>query len=412
MKVNTMRTINHYVGIPLCLLVSALLKIKDTLLRGKRGKAGKVNKVLFVELSEMGSAILADPAMRWIKKQGCELHFVIFKNNAASLDLLKTVPADNIFTLRPDNLFTLSTDTLKLMLWCRKKGIDTVIDLELFSRVTSLISMLSGASHPIGFDRVHEEGLYRGKHLTHPVMYNPHLHISKNFMVLAHSAMGCDHQPYQRETISSNDIQLARAEITETEKQAAIKKIRSLAPDYSPDKQRLVLINPNASDLLPQRRWMEDRFAEVIRTLINEYPDILVIITGAPSEKASAEQLNNKVNQSRCFNSAGLFQFSELVPLYSISSLMLSNDSGPPHFASVTDLPSFVIFGPETPRLYGALSNSTPIYAGMACSPCVSAGNHRKTSCTDNQCLKAITSDDVLKVIRPTLNNKVIAKAS
>ena len=90
---------------------------------------------------------------------------------------------------------------------------------------------------------------------------------------------------------------------------------------------------------------------------------------------------------------------------------MVSNDSGPPHFASVTDLPTYVIFGPETPSLYGALGNSTPIYAGLACSPCVSAGNHRKTSCTDNQCLKAIYPEQVLKAIRPTLD-PVIAKTS
>jgi hypothetical protein len=42
------------------------------------------------------------------------------------------------------------------------------------------------------------------------------------------------------------------------------------------------------------------------------------------------------------------------------------------------------------------LGNSESIYAGLACSPCVSAFNHRKTSCTDNQCLRAISTDQVV----------------
>jgi ADP-heptose:LPS heptosyltransferase len=83
---------------------------------------------------------------------------------------------------------------------------------------------------------------------------------------------------------------------------------------------------------------------------------------------------------------------------------MLSNDSGPPHFASVTDMPVYVFFGPETPKLYLPLGNATPIYAGLSCSPCVSASNHRKTVCTDNVCLKVISADYVLDLLTPLLD--------
>ena len=84
--------------------------------------------------------------------------------------------------------------------------------------------------------------------------------------------------------------------------------------------------------------------------------------------------------------------------------MMLTNDSGPGHFSSVTDLHTFVLFGPETPLLYGSLGNSTPIYAGLACSPCVSATNHRKTPCRDNVCLRVIRPEPVLAKIRAVLD--------
>ncbi|WP_252179685.1 glycosyltransferase family 9 protein [Endozoicomonas sp. 4G] len=407
MKVDTMRWVDHYVGVPLCFLLKLVFWPFD---RMRKEQKTASNNVLFIELSEMGSAILADPSMRWLKGQGKTLHFVIFEKNVASLHLLNTIDRDKIFLIKPDNLFSLAISSLKFLIWCRRKRIDTVIDLELFSRFTAILTRLSGASNRTGFDRVHEEGLYRGDHLTHPVMYNSHRHISRNFMTLVRASQNEPHQPYQKEWLDE-EIELARAEVNSDLRSSVITKLKALYGDFKPGVQRLVLVNPNASDLLPQRRWMKDRYVNVIQTLLADYSDILVVITGAPAERSEAEILRQQVSHERCLNSAGVFEFKELVPLYSISELMLSNDSGPPHFASVTDLKTFVIFGPETPALYGALGNSTPIYAGLPCSPCVSAGNHRKTSCVDNQCLKAIDSGQVLGVLKPALDARVIMKA-
>jgi hypothetical protein len=94
MNVDTMRKIDYYAGVPLCLLVSATLKV-GRLFRSWRRVTPK--KVLFVELSEMGSAILVDPAMRKMQCEGAELYFVIFSKNAPSLRLLGTVPEENVF---------------------------------------------------------------------------------------------------------------------------------------------------------------------------------------------------------------------------------------------------------------------------------------------------------------------------
>ena len=127
------------------------------------------------------------------------------------------------------------------------------------------------------------------------------------------------------------------------------------------------------------------------------------MITGAPGEHAQAENLLQQVQHPRCVNFAGQVKFRELIDLYNVAKLMVTNDSGPGHFSAVTPLKTFVIFGPETPHLYGSLGNSTPIYAGLACSPCVSAANHRKTACNDNVCLKVIKPEFVYSVIKASL---------
>jgi ADP-heptose:LPS heptosyltransferase len=86
------------------------------------------------------------------------------------------------------------------------------------------------------------------------------------------------------------------------------------------------------------------------------------------------------------------------VQLFLQSQLLITNDSGPAHFASLTEIACITLFGPETSRLYGPLgARAVNIYKGLACSPCLTAINHRNSPCTDNVCLQAITVDEVFE---------------
>lgn len=366
-----------------------------------RPKQGVVPKnILFIELSEMGSAIIVDPAMREAKKRfNGELFFLIFKKNKPSLELLGTVPDEHIFTIDAGNMVSLIKDTFQFLKWAREKKIDTVIDLELFSRFTALLAGFSGADNIVGFYNFHGEGLFRGNMMTREISYNPHIHISKNFMAMINALS--EHEdtvPFSKTIISDKDIILAKCQIQEPKVEKVVEKIQSQYPNYKKG-ARILLINPNASELLPQRRWMRERYGDVIKLTLAKYDDIIVLITGGTSEYNGAEALKLMVGDKRCINFAGLSKLTELTSLYSISTLMVTNDSGPAHFAAVTDMPTIVIFGPETPKLYSSLGDTTPIYVGLACSPCVSAANHRKTACNDNICLKLITAETVFNEI-------------
>lgn len=402
MKIELMRRVDYFAGIPLCFLATLLVRLAS-LLAGQVRTAPK--NVLFIELSEMGSAILADPAMRKMRGvAGAELYFLIFRSNAASLRLLGTVPESNVFTIREDSFFNLALDSVRYLFWVRRRRIDTVVDLELFSRYSALLTGLSGAVRRIGFHAFNDEGLYRGNMLTHRVAYNPHLHIAKNFIALVNAALaGRAELPYSKTRIDDSEIALARAAIDADAIETMRGRVRAAYPPYDATRHRIVLVNPNASELLPQRRWMPERFAAVMRGLLADDEKLLVLITGAPQEREEAALLQRQVGDARCVNFAGCSALDELPALYQIAELMLTNDSGPGHFSSVTDLRSFVLYGPETPLLYGSLGNSTPIYAGLACSPCVSATNHRKTPCTDNVCLQVITPESVLQQLRRAL---------
>jgi ADP-heptose:LPS heptosyltransferase len=400
MKVDTMRRIDRLAGVPLCAVATVLVWIASLF----RRKPGRVRRILMIELSEMGTTILAAPAMTKARNElGAELYFAIFRKNVGSLELLGTFPPANVFTIRDTSIMTLLVDTLKFLVWTRKNSIDTVIDLELFSRFTALLTGFSGAARRVGYYRFYNEGLYRGEMLTHRVAYNPHIHIAQNLIALVNALIVLEPQvPYSKTPVIDAYLKVSLPPPSPGARGMILARIGAAA-GLDPDAHRIVLINPNASELLPHRRWMPARYAELIKRILSRYEDTLVLITGAPNERAEAEALARECGP-RCVSLAGHTALSELPALYSLAQLMVTNDSGPSHFAAASGLKTIVLFGPETPKLYQPLGPSRAIYAGLACSPCVSASNHRKTACTDNVCMRAISVDQVFAAVAEELS--------
>lgn len=407
-SVNTMRAIDHWVGVPLCALLSPIVALLDGLKNITSRGPEAPKKLLFIELSEMGSAILVDPAMRNAQARGAELFFLIFKSNRASLTLLNTVKPENIFTIDSSSIGGLIKDTLRFLIIARKHRIDTAIDLELFSRFTALLTGLCGARRRVGYHIFHGEGLWRGFMLTRKVHYNPHIHITKNFLSLIHAAFAKNIEvPFSKIHIADSEVRLEQAIINPTTLNTVRDRIEKLSKDsdieFTQGKQRLILVNPNASDLLPQRRWAQQRFSELIKLLHQRFPADLILITGSPSEFEYVEKVRTVANVKHALNFAGQVSFAELPSLYTLSDVMVTNDSGPGHFSAVTPLRTVVLFGPETPALYGSVGSSISITANLACSPCVSAANHRKTPCQNNICMQAITVSEVLEKMEQQL---------
>lgn len=401
MKVDTMRRIDRLAGVPLCAVATVVVWVASRFRRAP----GRVKRVLMIELSEMGTTILAAPAMKKAREElHAELYFAIFRKNVGSLELLGTFPPANVFTIRDTSIATLLVDTMKFLLWTRKNAIDTVIDLELFSRFTALLTGFSGAARRVGYYRFHNEGLYRGEMLTHRVSYNPHIHIAQNLIALVNALIVPSPQvPYSKTSVNDADLKVSLPAPGAAARETMIARIRAAAR-LDPEAHRVVLINPNASELLPHRRWMPVRYAELIKRILKQHKDALVLITGAPNERAEAEALARECGP-RCVSLAGHTALSELPALYSLAKLMVTNDSGPSHFAAASGLTTIVLFGPETPKLYQPLGPSRAIYAGLACSPCVSASNHRKTACTDNVCMQAISVDQVFAAVTEELSH-------
>jgi len=348
MKVDFMRWVDYYIGVPVCFLLSILVSIERFFGLRKLKKGFKPSRVLFLELSEMGSTILAYSAMKKAKDLfNSELYFMIFKENEESIKLIDIIPNENIITIRSKSVFLFFIDTISAIFKMRSKGIDTVIDLELFSRFASVLGFFSGAKAISGFYRYHMEGLYKGNFQTHRVEYNPHYHIGQNFMALVYALKAETNEiPMLKKEIRKEEIFPAQVKSSEEGRKGIITKLQEINQDID-SSSRIVLLNPNASQLLPIRKWPLERFMKLAEKTL-KIKDVFVVVTGTKAEGEDARAICNYVKNKRCIDFTGKTSFKELIDLYNISKVIVTNDSGPAHFSTLTKINSIILFGPET----------------------------------------------------------------
>jgi ADP-heptose:LPS heptosyltransferase len=395
MKLQTQRFIDRWVGQLLCGLVSAWDRLTS---RTPVPVSANARNILVILLSEMGSIVLAGPMFAALRRKypGVSIHILQLKKNQEVSRMLQLTTPECMHTLDDSSGGALVRDILAVSRQMRQLGLDAVIDCELFSRVSALLSYSTGASVRVGFTAHTQEGLYRGSFINHAIPYNPYQHISKQFLSLV-DALG------SVASVPRNKVAAIRSIPFETELSVnfSASELRSygeqVLADYSALKDRKLVLIYAGGGILPERAWPEQHYAQVARGLCKAGHAVGLI--GLKDDAALAQSLIQAVQHPTCIDLTGYTRsIRELLMLFHAADLLITNDGGPGHFATLTPIQTMVFFGPETGKLYGPLGDRNKVFeSGIACSPCLSAYNHRLTFCDgDNQCLKRIAPDPVL----------------
>lgn len=404
--------IDRWVGMFVCAILSLIRRLSGSPDSGNI--PSKPIKILFVKFAEQGSTVLAYHAIRRaIETVGREnVYFLVFQENRFILDVMHLIPEENVITVGHKSIFDAGIQALRALRQIRKLQIDAAIDLEFFSRSSAALTYLSGAGARVGFHTFFGEGPYRGDLMTHRLLYNPYIHTSQNFQLMVEAlSQPPGRLPTFEGRIPPPDVvspQFVASPAVRQDVQAIIQR-----ESGRPGEPSLILLNPNASDLLPLRKWPTDRYVELARRLLERFTDISIAMTGAPDEADSIARVAAQVGSPRCFSLAGKTTLPQLLVLYTLAELLITNDSGPAHFASMTPITVITLFGPETPLLFRALTPlAIPIYMQLPCSPCVNAYNNRQSVCRDNICMKSITIDHVFGIACQAFLDRQKAKES
>ena len=392
LRIDRQRWLDRIVGPPLCWLLTLFHR-----LTGRDEPPPEVRRILVVLLSEMGALVLTRPMFDHLREKypSATLHVLCFDQNRAALDLLDIVPPNQVVVVRNSSAGAFVMDSLRAIRRIRSLRLDAVLDLELFARASAVFAGLSGAAIRVGFHRYTQEGLYRGDFMNRPVQYNPYQHIALQFVRLA-DAIGSTTVPKAKQLSESAPTRLPPLLLRPGELEAARVRLRQTHPSIAD--RPLVFLGPSGG-LLPIRAWPVMSFAHVAKELTAR--GMAVAIIGMSGDRELAETIQRECESPLCIDLTGYTKsVRELTVLLHLGALLITNDGGTGHFASLTPIPAIVFFGPETPVLYGILSpRAVNMFKPVSCSPCLTAYNHRQSPCDgDNVCLKAISPEEVLTV--------------
>lgn len=394
MKLQTQRFIDRWVGQLLCAVVSGWIRLTSA-------KApvltAQPRNILVILLSEMGSIVLAGPMFAELRRRypTAAIHVLQLKKNQEVSKLLRLSQDDYLHSLDDSSGARLVGDILRFSLHMRRIGVDAVVDCELFSRVSSLLSFACGAPLRVGFTPHTQEGLYRGSFINRAIPYNPYQHISKQFLSLVDALSG-DSAPRNKAAPIRPTPAQTELSVPFSETELATYRAQ-LHRDHPAAAQRALVLLYAGGGILPERAWPAAHYARVAQGLCAA--GFAVGLIGLKDDAQLAKELQAQVQSDFCIDLTGYTRsIRELLMLFYAAQLLITNDGGPGHFATLTPIQTMVFFGPETGRLYGPLgARNQVIESGIACSPCLSAYNHRLTFCDgDNQCLKRIAPDPVL----------------
>ena len=404
MKLGTQRLIDRWIGQPLCAALSLWARVMGRSDAPPAAAASPVRNVLVIMLSEMGSMVLAGPMFAQIRKRypGATVHVLqLAKNREVSLLLQIAEPA-HLHAIDDSSLLNLASSMARVMRQLRALPVDVVIDCELFSRISALLSYACGAPLRAGFTPHTQEGLYRGSFINRALPYNPYRHISQQFVALVDALDGAAMPRSKASQLltlppdSGLSVEFSADELGAYASQ--------LYADHAVLAERRLVLLYAGGGILPERAWPAEHYAALARALCTDGHAVGLI--GLADDRALAQQIQKASGSEHCLDLTGYTRsIRELLMLFHQSHLLVTNDGGPGHFASLTPVPTFMFFGPETARLYGPLSARTTVFdLQLPCSPCLSAYNHRQTFCDgDNQCLKRIAPEGVIAMARQAL---------
>ena len=147
----------------------------------------------------------------------------------------------------------------------------------------------------------------------------------------------------------------------------------------------------------PAKRWLPVRFAEVAVAISAQRP-VQWILFGTSGDAEIGATIEAAAG-ANCVNRIGKTTMTELIAELSECALLLTNDTGTMHLATILGVPVVAVFGSTEPSLTGPLGSARHVIRHQVeCSPCF-----LRECPIDFRCMKAVTVDEVVESISSLL---------
>jgi lipopolysaccharide heptosyltransferase II len=337
-------------------------------------------RILIRASNWLGDSVISVPAVRAIKAGRPDAHITIAAPEKIAA-IWKLVPeVDEIIPLPAKRLFA-SARLLR-----RQPRFDVAVLFPNSLRV-ALEALLARIPRRVGY-RGHSRGWLLNQVVpTRSTIGRPQ-HQALHYLHIAES-LGAE----------INDVDLSFSQKTSNAQLRKLSRAGGLTPNVQlrNSHQTLIGLAPGA-EYGPAKRWLPERFAETAKK-ISEQHGVQWILFGTKKDVAIGAEIC-KVLGDRCTNRIGQTSIEQLIEELRPCRVLLTNDTGTMHLASLLGVPVVAIFGSTEPRLTGPLGdNHIVLRQQVECSPCF-----LRECPIDFRCMKAVSVEEVRDAVLSILN--------
>lgn len=332
--------------------------------------------IVIIKILGLGSIIMASDAIYSMQKHYPNTKFTLLCSKGVAKGIEPLELFDEIITIDDKNVWSMFKSTFSFLLktW-RMKNL-WVVDLEVYSILTTILSAWTCAKNRFGFQL--DKTNFRNYLNTHNTYFNQFVRVDINYQKLAESTGITQFHTFtfpQKFTLTNG-------------------------------KRNVVFINNTCSELGGDLRKLPDSILAQVCNFITAETNLDVALVGAPCDASKIENFihSYQLNQNRVKSLAGKLSFTEYyMCLGTQGRLMLSIDSAPLHIALKLKLTVISLWGPISP-LHRISDTQYTYFLNKPCSPCIH--HTEQIPCGgNNTCMRDMDANHIIHLIKAILKD-------
>ncbi len=370
------RWIDSYLGGALLLFLRPATWMLGKVLRRRRS-LDHIQTIAYFKYQGGGSLVLAFPSILGLRKRYPTASLVLVTSGSVRPFAEVLGVFDKIQVLDERSLLRLLWSCARA--WSACLGADVLIDLEVYSRLSTIFSLLTMARNRIGF---YLENVYWRKYLnTHLIFFN---RTSAAYLFYAQIT------------------RLLGAEPASWDQSRQHLRARLALPEAAPPTGvRRIAVGQGCSDFGKERMLSASQWKTFIMSRLPRGTRAEVIFLGASAERDLAEQTMTLLKADRqdlaCSHRCGALSLPDSLTLLASAEEFWGIDSGLTHLARLLGVPCVSFWGPTDPSTrLDPLANihEEILYQKIPCSPCLHIAE--TTPCQgDNVCIRRLFEPDL-----------------
>lgn len=397
MDLHTKRRIDHILGSALLVVIRLLARLLGFVLRRSHDVA-PVRAVLVAKFQGIGSLMIARPGIQRVRRAYPEAMIVFWGSPDTAALAREMVEFDEVIVLDDTTVVRAGLAVVSNLLLIWRIEVDWAFDLEVYSKLSSVLITMTGARNRAGF-AVDTARLRRNSH-THLLFFNRYLYLGTAYERLLALCLDA------ADIAGKSPLSACPGETLIPVWRFQLEPLPALRNPY-------VVLNLHAGPLSLERCWSIQAFGELIDRILRSLEHAgdswteLVLIGHGDFEVRKTASIPA---HPRIRNLAGTLSLTETIRCLQHARLLVSSDTAALHLTVHTAVPIVGLFGPTRAETY--LPPGRPqtwiIRESIYCSPCIHHWDPPPCA-GDNQCMQRIRVSTVLRACLEALGIQPVA---